>query len=212
MLDTLDRMFTTGVEAIFVEGDNGIGKTTLLLQAALRHSGSCACVFIRPVSRLAYDPSGLRFDLCNQLHWHIHSVTLPIEVEPDDSLLRQKLLEFSRRMSQSRRAFYFIVDGLEDIPETDSFAREAVLDMLPFGRQGFRFLISGGIERVLEKRSRFLTLKSFPLSPFSPGETKDYLADLIQDENHIREIHLAVRRYTRKAKCDPKACELGAIT
>lgn len=79
MLDTLGQMFTSGVEVVCVEGDDGIGKTTLLLQATLRHSDSCTCLFIRPVSRLAYDPSSLRFDLCNQLHWHAHSVTLPIE-------------------------------------------------------------------------------------------------------------------------------------
>jgi hypothetical protein len=46
---------------------------------------------------------------------------------------------------------------------------------------------------MLGNRSRFLTLKPFLLSPFSPGETKDYLADLVQDEGHIREIHLAVK-------------------
>jgi hypothetical protein len=139
MLDTLDRMFTSGVEVVCVEGDDGIGKTTLLLQAALRHSDSCVCLFIRPVSRLAYDPSNLRFDLCNQLHWHVHSVTLPIEEEADDSVLRQKLLELGRRMGRARvDNFYFVVDGLEDIPEADSFAREAILDMLPFGRKGFR--------------------------------------------------------------------------
>ncbi len=92
MLDTVDRMFTSGVEVVCVEGDDGIGKTTLLLQAALRHSRSCACLFIRPASRLAYDLSSLRFDLCNQLHWHVHSVTLPIEHEADDSVLRQKTL------------------------------------------------------------------------------------------------------------------------
>jgi hypothetical protein len=118
-----------------------------------------------------------------------------MEVEPDDSVLRQKLLELSRRMGRARvDNFYFIVDGLEDIPEANSFAREAILDMLPFGRKGFRFLISGAADRVLGNRSRFLILlKPFSLSPFSPGETKDYLADLVQDEGHIREIHLAVK-------------------
>ncbi len=89
--------------------------------------------------------------------------------------------------------FYFVVDGLEDIPEADSFARKTILDMLPFGRKGFRFLISGAADRLLGNRSRFLTLKPFSLSPFSPGETKDYLADLVQDEGHIREIHLVVK-------------------
>lgn len=197
MLDTVDQMFTSGVEVVCVEGDDGIGKTTLLLQAALRHSGSCACLYIRSVSRLAYDPSNLRFDLCNQLHWHVHSVTLPMEVEADDSVLRQKLLELSRRLGRARGAFYFIIDGLEDIPEADSFDREAILDMLPFGRKGFRFLISGAADRVLGNRSPLLTLKltlkPFVLSPFSLGETKDYLADLVQDEGNIREIHLAVK-------------------
>lgn len=67
--NTVDSLFRGGWEVIFIEGDEGIGKTTLLAQLAKRHPYNAFSLFVRPVSRFTYDPANLRFDLSNQVTW-----------------------------------------------------------------------------------------------------------------------------------------------
>ena len=62
ILDTIERMFEGEIELVAIEGGEGFGKTTILAQFARRHLDHTFSVFIRPVSRLGYDPGSVRVE------------------------------------------------------------------------------------------------------------------------------------------------------
>src|SRR5438874_7277102 len=69
ILDTIELIFDGDSTVVVVEGAQGIGKTSLLRQFALRHCQRSISLFISPHSMLTYNPDLLSLDLCNQITW-----------------------------------------------------------------------------------------------------------------------------------------------
>ena len=140
ILDTIDMMFAGEAQVIVVEGPEGIGKTTLLAQFARRHPKNAISLFIKPTSHWAYDPGILKRDLCNQIHWILHQEELrPSEIITDDMFNYY----IGALLFKARWGIYFVVDGLHEIPQENEQVCEIILDMLPWGMPGCRFLFAG---------------------------------------------------------------------
>ena len=90
-LDTLETILESGTELVVVEGESGIGKTTLLAQFARRHPDYTLSLFTRSVSRWTCDPEILRFDLCNQIQWILRQEELSSMADANDTFLRSGL-------------------------------------------------------------------------------------------------------------------------
>jgi hypothetical protein len=187
-LDTIDKIFEGDTILVVVEGVDGIGKTTLLAQYAKRHPNHALSLFIKPTSRLAYDPEYLRLDLCEQLHWLLYKKALDVETI-DESYLRTQLVRLQRR-ARNRETYYFIVDGLHDLPEEGSRIQDIVLkDMLPLGLPAFRFLLSGDQKQFSNSTHKSIICKTFPLSALSLDETEKYLKKLNLERPELEDVH-----------------------
>lgn len=186
-LDTVDRIFENSSEVVVTEGEEGIGRTTLLAQFAKRHPDQTLSLFIRPTSRWGYDPEILRFDLCNQIQWAICEEELSSIEDASDALLRSGLTKLQRHTRYGDR-FFFAIDGLDEIPEENSYVRELVLGMLPLGLPGFRFLLSGDLDELSEHLPQGVRCKSYPLSGFTFGQVLRYFEDLDIDRQSLKEI------------------------
>ena len=189
ILDTIERMFEGEIELVAVEGDEGMGKTTLLAQFSWRHPNHIFSVFLRPASKLGYDPTSVRYDLCCQLLWVLHPDKLCQPEESDEGYLRNRLLELRRRAR--RETYYFVLDGLADIP--DEGTRNIILDMFPLG-EGFRFLMSGDLNLLPHHVRKRVECKSCPMVSFSLDETMKYLADLGLERDLVDELYQACGR------------------
>ncbi|MFZ2361207.1 MAG: hypothetical protein WA040_17835 [Anaerolineae bacterium] len=106
MLDALDDIFEGDIQVIVIEGKEGIGKTTLLAQYALRYPDRAVSLFIRP-TRLGYDPQVLQFNLCNQINWILHREELPFE-DIEGNLLQIQLNPLLR--IAKKQTVFFIID------------------------------------------------------------------------------------------------------
>ncbi len=178
LLDTIDIIFEGDTQLTVVEAEEGMGKTTLLAQYAKRHPDYALSLFIKPTSSVAYSPDYLREILSEQLHWALHKEPLNREFI-DDSFFKTQLIKLEKKALRNREIFYFIVDGLDDIPKEDSRVHDIVLkDILPLGLKGFRFLLAGDLKQFTDKIHKSVSCKSFPLSTFTPGEAERYLSDL----------------------------------
>lgn len=193
ILDTIDTLFEQGNELVVIEGEEGIGKTILLAQFVRRYPDHTLSLFIRPTSRLAYDPDVLRFDLCNQLEWALHQTELQTMQEADDTFLRDRLIKLRQRARHSKETFYFVVDGLADVPEGGSQILRLVLDMLPLGFTGFHFLFSGDSEHLSAYIPKGVSVKPFPLSSFSLSQAMEYFENLDLDLKLVEEIRKTFR-------------------
>lgn len=174
-LDTIDQMWSSTVEVVIVRGNIGIGKTTLLRQFAQRHRGQTIEMFIRPLSRLAYELQSLIARLYEQVVDIVEprKTANPEDIQTAD--LRNALRALSTKAHRHRRDYYFIIDGLDDIPSEEALLKQLFFDELPLGMPGFRFLLSGN---TLPLPARIPT-REFTLVPFTSEETYRYLADLV---------------------------------
>ncbi len=146
ILDTIDTIFEGDTQLLVIEGGEGIGKTTLLTQFAKKYPNQTISLFIKPTSHWTYDPSFLLLDLCCQINWVLYQTELQDLNQIDDGFLRVGIFQLHRLTRQ--KPYYFLIDGLEDIPEKESHARESILEMLPFGLSGFRFLLTGDLRHL----------------------------------------------------------------
>jgi hypothetical protein len=65
ILGQIDRWFLNDkVQLVTFDGEEGMGKTTLLAQFCLRHPKHCLSLFIGPSGSHASSPEYLRQDLC----------------------------------------------------------------------------------------------------------------------------------------------------
>jgi len=198
LLDTIDYQFNSGAGIVVVEGPEGSGRTTLVTQFALRHPQRTVGLFLRGTAKWAYDLSVLQFDLVGQLE-NILLGTETDETAVDEALVRARLFQLSKRARRYGETYYFVVDGLWDIPEEEEYVRERVIDTLPFGAACFRFLVSTTRSASLGN----FTPKTMLIPGFSFEEAAAYLGDIVPDRELLRRInrlsrgmpgHLAVLR------------------
>jgi len=189
LIDTIDKIFEGDTSLLVIEGSEGIGKTALLAHFAKRHADRTFCLFIKPTSRLAYLPEYLRLTLSEQIHWALYSEILPSE-SVDESFLYTKLPILQREALASRKPFYFVVDGLADIPRDDAKIEDVILrDVLPLGLPGFKFLISGDLTQISGQLHQSLRMKSFTVPNFSLDETAKFFHDMTVDHEALLKLH-----------------------
>src|SRR5579883_1729602 len=188
ILDTIDRLFEDGVQIVAITGEEGSGKTTLLQQFALRHAYTTIGLFARSTSRIAYDPLYLQADLCQQLRWL--ALRQGSTGERDDDTQRRLLIgHLQGRAQRERQPYYFVIDGLDDIPDEHALAREQILELVPFGLVPFRFLYAGSLAHLPESLRKSADCTPFSLTSFSLDETKHYFADLTLPDDAVEELH-----------------------
>lgn len=189
LLQTIDKIFESDTDFLVVEGIEGIGKTTLLSQYAKRHADNALSLFITPISRLSYAPDYLRVILSEQVNWVLYKKRLDTE-SIDETFLSTQLPILQKRALRNKEIFYFIIDGLHDLPQEDLRIQDIILqEILPIGLTGFRFLISGNLEKLPNNIQKRLSCKSFPLPYFSLDETNQYLKDLALERQILEDTH-----------------------
>jgi hypothetical protein len=192
-LDTIKRLFTD-YSVVVVEGEEGIGKTTLLAQFARENPECAISVFIKPITRSSYDPDQIRLDLLNQVNWILtkREIENLEEIDPKEAWGKKKW-ELQRHARNHRRTYYFIIDGLTEIPEEDISYQDMILDLLPFESGDiFKFLISGDENKLspkLKKALEKINYKTFPLPGLALEEANQLLADFELERDNIKRLY-----------------------
>ncbi|MBW6474130.1 MAG: hypothetical protein K0B14_13475 [Anaerolineaceae bacterium] len=191
-LETIEKLFSNQ-PMVIVEGEVGIGKTTLLSQFARRFPENSISVFITPATRASYDPDTIRIDLLSQVFWILTRKELSytdfetMDITSDWGKRRNQLLKFSKSRYQT---FYFVLDGICEIPDNHSFYRDLIFDMLPFGfYNDFKFLISGNPKNIPCQILEQINYKSFPIPAFTLEESERYLSELGFSNDDLIEIY-----------------------
>ncbi len=72
--------------------------------------------------------------------------------------------------------------------------RKFVLDMLPFGLPGFRFLLAGDLDKLSAYIPQEIRMKSYPLSGFTLDQTVEYFKGCGTDRRSLEEIYQICRK------------------
>ena len=134
ILDTIDQTFEGSVDVFVIDGDEDQGKT-VTAASCQRHKDRAFTLFLKTGSRWAYDPSIVRQELCQQLANALRK-PLPEETPPDDATFRGLLIGLRRWVNTLRKPVYFVIDGVFEIPPTDTSSAKQIWDLLPFDMPG----------------------------------------------------------------------------
>jgi hypothetical protein len=190
LIQAIDMVFEGGTEAISVEGQEGLGKTTILALYAQSQRQNSVSVFLRPSSRWTSDPDVVVLDLATQLEWLLTGEVVGQEYSATPASLRKLFHQVGKKALLARRKFVVVVDGLCDANRTAADV-SPILDLLPIGNQHYRFLFSGDLRTVSHAVRE--SVKTFPLSPLTPEETTEFLAPRGLDPADAIEIHRTCR-------------------
>ncbi len=187
LVTTIEKIILSGAQVVLLEGEEGLGATTLLSQFARLRSDKTVSCFISPTSRFAYDPAFLRTSLANQIIWLLDKKELGERLVSEGEY-RETIFRLQRR-AQRTSPYFFVVDGLPEIPAEDESIRELIIrELLPIGVPELRFIISAQQASFSRYFHGGLRTKAFPLSPFSPPDTSLYLGGLHLSEEELRKV------------------------
>lgn len=143
LVESLDTMLNADISVVTVEGPESIGKTLLLAEFGKSHASTTVSLFINAASPYGYAPEVLLRDLCNQVTWLLTKEPISEKDVIDEAYWRTLLFKLQTRATNLQRTFYFVVDGIYQIPRSLPHVRQTVLSWFPFGQRQFKFVISG---------------------------------------------------------------------
>ncbi|GFO66405.1 TIR domain-containing protein [Geomonas paludis] len=187
IIDLICSMMSPEMRVIIIDGEDHIGKSTFMMQFALKYPADSISTFINPSSKYSYSPDFIR----NDLYMQIAAALGEIKEQPETAALNyeSKIFELHQRAFRQKKTYYFVIDGLDAIPSEDAQIRTNILSILPFGMRQFRFIIAGAsseIKTYLNTRST--PFRDYPLHGFTLDEAKKYFADANCDENQVEDI------------------------
>lgn len=183
--------FSDENKIIFVDGKQGVGKTYLLSKFAKDNSNNCISVFVNNRDRSSFEPRNFEFDISNQLNMLLYGKEIDDNAFETDKIIIHSII-FKRHLSKTKKPFYFVFDGLENISELSVQSLRDIFSQLPLSTPNIYCLFSGDKNKIRKNLSCISHLSSFELSltQFSLDETKLYLEKISPDmHSYAQEIY-----------------------
>ena len=191
ILEAIDSIFDSGINILFLEGEDDLGKTTILSQFTRRRSMQAFSVFLTPINDSSIEIDSILYDLINQIYWLIYEEDLnENKIYPTHLGYLRRLTDTLRRKKKTTgETFYFVIDGLDLFNENHSEFLKQLFNSLPLG-YGFNFLISGYYDKLKKyfNEDKNTNSKAFPLTSFSLDEIATFFSDIKTDKSNILEI------------------------
>ena len=140
IIETFEASFASGIQVIVLEAPDGSGKTLTAAQFAARHHDRSLSLFVHSESRWGYDPEFVRLDLCQQLAAALGKNPLGEPEAMSEPGMRQLLYNFRSRAKRDR--YYFVIDGLHEVPRSDHHSVRQIWEMFPIGFPNCHFLVT----------------------------------------------------------------------
>lgn len=185
ILDTIVEVIKDDTNVVFLEGESGIGATTLLSQFIKNSQNITFSLFLNPSSKYSYSLEYVKVILAEQFRTFLG--------EPEQDKLAIEDVEYSTlinkvKVKTKRDVVYFVVDGLDHIPADDESDINDILKIaLPIGVAQFKFIISGSQKR-LAKHINNVNTKPYQIMRMSPFEVDLIFSDLNLSEKELGEI------------------------
>jgi hypothetical protein len=185
IVQTLETMLDArNVLSVHLEGPLGSGKSVLLGQFAKRNHKRTISLFVKRGSWFTSDPDFLFQGLAAQINWLVSRNELRLGREVDDALMRRLVYQLRSYSARIAQPIVLVVDGLDEIPESERELKAALVRRLPLGLDYIKLLTSSnaGVFGIVERSKEWL------LPMFSIEETLNYFDGLLSTEC-IRVIH-----------------------
>ncbi|MFL9483810.1 hypothetical protein ACI6Q2_13615 [Chitinophagaceae bacterium LWZ2-11] len=150
LISEIEDIAENGTKLIIVEGSEGIGKTSILLQFSEKHNQNCFTYFINPASKITYQLDYLMEDIGKQMSFYLNNEEPPSDIIIEETNFNSLAFSLIRSQNKKHPKIYFAIDGLDQIESSDAEALISTLSILPFNTKNFHFIISGEIGNLLK--------------------------------------------------------------
>jgi hypothetical protein len=191
IIQTIEKKLE-GFGVLFIEGEEGIGKTTILHQFIAKHPNNCFAYFIDGKDSNTFSNLSILKALCNQVCFVNSGNELEEKVSVDiynnEDWLKSYLVS-ENITNKSHQTFYFIMDGLDEVnQDKQNEIKELILDNWKYYKTNFKLLLSGKQNKNLIKEG--LTFDKLDITLLSASESYAIFGDITTKEqfNDINNI------------------------
>lgn len=139
VLSFINKQFKIGKHIVCIEGEEGVGKTTVLRQFLQLHPNETFCCFLNPVRGLLSPQDFVVHDLFTQMYWFLNRNEVPVDCAINLESFATLSYLLKREQTKRKTNFYFVIDGLEFLNE------EVVIEIiksLPVADSGMKIITS----------------------------------------------------------------------
>lgn len=180
---------------VILDGEDGSGKSVALRQFCQNHYDDAISLFINPSSKFGYDPNYIKMDICNQINWIINQKELK-DAELEDADIGSLIFKLQRFARIQKKIFYFIIDGIDDIPKSEEYIMELILTkLIPIGLPDFKVLISSNGSNLVQEllSNKGIIFREQTIMGFTTEETMKFFNNVTVDEEEAAEIRKACK-------------------
>lgn len=181
-------------DVLIVNGLPQVGKTTFLAQFHRRHVHNCISIFIRGTSALGYDYEFIADEMTSQAITLASNIGTPKAISDDtpSNRLKSALLNLHKLATNRNLRIHFILDGLDEIPDDESSAAQALFALLPLGMTQFRAIISGTRARDIIRNRSGTRFSEYTIVGFTEEESIKHLKDIVSEKEAL-DLHAISR-------------------
>lgn len=179
-------------DLVCIQGDQGIGKTTLLQDFVYHKPFNVISHFVDKNYNYTYTFDCVLENIYKQIYFYCFGNEFGDDANFDITLLNSIQSNLYRKIRQNNHKnedLYFVFDGFDNLSNSQLESIIPIFDNLPWGKA--KFIFSGSQEDIssLFKNKKNIKTKEFGIMNFGIHETREYLKDLSPSEEQVIEIH-----------------------
>jgi len=190
LVQLIDSLFLNGNKAVSLEGQPGIGKSNIAKLFHHKHQESSLPIFLSNNGRWGADPILIQRQICDHALAIMKTKTLNHNDHVDEAVLRTLIYELQKYLRRMNLTAYFIVDGLSNIPSSQSTLRQAIVDLLPIGLDcsNMKFLFTAiqkdDLTSLIGK-----DIQSLPIPFFELRDSIEFFSNMDIEREIVTELH-----------------------
>jgi hypothetical protein len=186
----IENLIKEGASTVIVDGDTGIGKTTVLSQFARKHQFDCISYFANKLDKFSFSSDYITEDIGRQLHFVLKNVQPTDDQKFNINQINSMKLDLARAL-RKRKKLFIALDGLDQFSPSEFEQIKPMLDALPWDNPNAVIIVSGDSKKLINLYPTGINQKAEILRvlQFTFEESRLFFTGTIASIEQIREIH-----------------------
>ncbi len=180
------------LDAVLLEGDDGMGKSSLAKDVASSHPERSISIFMRPATLWGCNPDIFRETISEQMLRYLGEA-LPSDDSPiSEAQYQEILMKLQRRIRRSGQEVVLIIDGVDELGVDETEMRRSLFNIIPLGLPGVKTVLSWN-PAVKDESLPKCSCKSFVIPAMSNQEAEVVLDGLSISREDIADVNRVCR-------------------
>lgn len=185
ILNQIDKNLETA-DVIIIEGDEGIGKTTILNDFIYNNLDNTISYSVNEFDKYTYTFDSFLEKIYSQIYFYCNGIES--ELDYDVPIYNSIQGQLRRKIKNKRIKLYFVLDGLDLLNSREIEKIIPLFEILPWKKA--KFIFSGDKNIIGRLFNQKLIQAHIPVYNFSFHETKEYFKEITINEEELQKLHV----------------------